>query len=262
MASATDQQPQGLLLLTQEKSTAHTNAVASLVAGRREIRARYSAATENMVVGPGLVAPFSNMHLLEVVNREAAQAIVDGLLVRSDRPKFTALLGRPMPAAMRRVMRVMHFVFRRLPAPAGGTPTNLTAHDMGGVNPTPEQLTELLRRPQQPAVFALNLNLHKKTGVHPRSGETKSGQALAQEYFRRGMFTFSRLGARLSWAGSVRESLADELDLGSWDQIGLVYYPSRAAFTQLLQVPSYVAAGVFRKAGLERSWVVHCTGRE
>lgn len=75
------------------------------------------------------------------------------------------------------------------------------------------------------------------------------------------MATFSRLGARLVWAGACRGAVTDGLGVGRWDGIGLVHYPSRACFARLMRVPAYAASARFREASLGRSWVARCRPR-
>lgn len=116
----------------------------------------------------------------------------------------------------------------------------------------------MLKEASNQPLLVLNLNLHKALGIHPDTGEPASGREIADNYFRRGLRTFSRLGARALWAGGCRGSVMDALDVGAFDQLGLIQYPSREHFAKLLQIGSAEGWDRFRLAGLDRSWVVHC----
>jgi hypothetical protein len=216
----------------------------------------WTAAAENMVVGPATKAPFDHWHLLQTPNAAAARTLVSELQEERAESNVTLLALDSMPARALALSRAAGFVLSRLPKPRLATSFG-GSHDMGGVNPTAEQAKHFLGLQREGPLLVLNLNLHKERGIHPDTGQEASGRELAGLYFKKGISTFMRFGARIGWAGSCRGALLGEGDIADWDQVGLIVYPSRQSFADLFRVPSYVAAGVYRTAGLERSWVVH-----
>ncbi|MGI9431515.1 MAG: hypothetical protein ACR2PQ_04840, partial [Myxococcota bacterium] len=223
----------------------------------------WAAVAENMVIGPSTKAPFDHWHLLQAPSAAVAREIVSDLEADPSEADVTLLALDPMPARALAISRATGFVLSRLPKPRRGDDVDSDLAT-GGVNPTPEQARHLFVTENTGAglqregpLLVLNLNLHKERGIHPDTGEEASGRELAGLYFKKGISTFMRLGARIGWAGRCRGALLGDGDAAGWDQVGLIVYPSRQSFLDLLRVPSYAASGVYRTAGLERSWVVH-----
>lgn len=217
----------------------------------------WTARAENMVCGPDLEAPFGWMQMIEAAGPAAAESVVRRLASAGEPHEQSLLVGAPMPRMAEWMMRAMHLGFRWLPSPRdpGGVPGT---GDEPGPNPTRAQVERCDNLDQDHPVLVLNLNLHRKTGVHPDTGEQQSGRAIADNYFRRGIPTLHRLGARAVWAGGCRGSIVDGLAVGQFDQIGLILYPSRASFAHLLRIGASEGWDRFRTAGLERSWIAHC----
>lgn len=216
----------------------------------------WTAVSENMIVGPSTKAPFDHWHLLQAPSAAAARQIVSELQGERSEADVTLLALDPMPARALAISRAMGFVLSRLPKPRLGEAFD-DGHATGGVNPTPEQASHLVGLQREGPLLVLNLNLHKERGIHPDTGQEASGRELAGLYFKKGISTFMRLGARIGWAGSCRGALLGKGDAAGWDQVGLIVYPSRQSFLDLLRVPSYAASSIYRTAGLERSWIVH-----
>jgi len=216
----------------------------------------WTAVSENMVVGPSTEAPFDHWHLVQCPSAAAARDVLSELEAERSEADITLLALDPMPARALRIAAATRFVLARLPKPRLGDDFH-AEHATGGVNPTPEQADHLFGLEREGPLLVLNLNLHKQRGIHPETGEEASGRELAGLYFKKGFSTFMRLGARVGWAGSCRGALLGEGDTARWDQVGLIVYPSRQSFLDLMRVPSYAESSIYRTAGLERSWVVH-----
>jgi hypothetical protein len=247
-------QPVGLLMLTG----AEDRALSEMIAADPRAIPFWSATSENMLVGPMLDAPFERMHMIEVANAADARALVADLEHLAQGTPSSLLIAKPIPKRVKRVLAAASFLLHKLPAPSLAAALLDFPHALGDANPTAEQLQRFTEERMDTPILVLNLNLHKNMGVHPETGRPAPGRELANVYFRRGISTFSRLGARMVWAGSCQGARTDGIETGEWDQIGLVLYPSRQAFADLLRVPKYAASAPFRDAGLERSWVVQC----
>lgn len=66
-------------------------------------------------------------------------------------------------------------------------------------------------------------------------------------------------GGKVIWAGRVEEcALAEGLEEHEtdWDHALLVYYPSRAAFVDMVTNPDYLAANEHRVKGVEKHMIV------
>ena len=244
--------PVGLLALTGEDEAASLEERS--FARDASVRCWWSAKAENMFVGPSQHAPFQRMRLLEVADARSARRLVDGL-----RTEFggAVLAASPLPSRAKRMLRAVQFALRRLPAPRAALEPFSDA-PLGAAMPSPQQLDRFRKLPQDRPVLVLNLNRYAERARHPRTGELAPGREIAQVYYRRGMLTYARLGARMIWAGECRGQVAGELEIGDWETLGLVLYPSRAAFEHMARVPAFHAAMPFRDAGLESSWVVQC----
>jgi uncharacterized protein (DUF1330 family) len=57
------------------------------------------------------------------------------------------------------------------------------------------------------------------------------------------------LGGRMLYAGAVDGLMIGQVD-ELWDQVALVEYPSRKAFSEMVMMPEYNAIEVHREAGL------------
>lgn len=72
-------------------------------------------------------------------------------------------------------------------------------------------------------------------------------------YAKYGPFVLPQLqkrGARILYNGAA---LADAPGAGHWDRVALAYYPSRAAFLDMMADPDYQAGLKYRTAGLTRT---------
>ncbi|MFP8880222.1 MAG: DUF1330 domain-containing protein [Myxococcota bacterium] len=68
-------------------------------------------------------------------------------------------------------------------------------------------------------------------------------------------------GGRVVWVGSVDHPALHEGGDVEWDVSQLVYYPSRAAFIDMVTSPEYLKANVDRTNGTEKHAILACTTR-
>ena len=76
------------------------------------------------------------------------------------------------------------------------------------------------------------------------------GGAAYAEYGRNTLPMIVERGGRILYAG---DPLTDTPEGGHWDRVILVYYPSRAAFLDMLAAPQYQVGLPARSAGLKRT---------
>jgi uncharacterized protein (DUF1330 family) len=127
------------------------------------------------------------------------------------------------------------------------------------IMPTPEQIQELLSGPADTPVVMLNLLRFKREADGPDAGV--SGQAAYQRYAEAMRRVVESRGGRFIWAGRVDSLVIGESE-ERFDAVGLVEYPSRAAFLEIAQSPEVREIGVHRTAGLESQWLIATTERE
>lgn len=125
------------------------------------------------------------------------------------------------------------------------------------IYPTPEQMQELMNGPADQPVVMVNLLRFK-----PKADDSEGDVSGREAYMRYGAkmreFVESH-GGRFIWAGRVDSQVIGEGG-ESFDVVGLVEYPSRAAFLKIATDP-YVdkEIGQHRKAGLEMQWLLATT---
>lgn len=219
----------------------------------------WDCASETMFSGPAVEPPFRRALMVDLSDPSAARALVEDLVAGVGTDHATIYAGSAIPAMARRMMSALAAVLRRLPSPTvpAGAPPLDAPRASSEVNPSNAQIEAFLKYPVGAPLMVVNLNLHKDQGIDPDTGAADSGRTIADKYFRRGIRTFSRLGARPAWAGGCRGSVVDGLGFGAFDQIGLIHYASRDDFATLLRIAAAEGWHRYREAGLERSWVVH-----
>lgn len=125
------------------------------------------------------------------------------------------------------------------------------------IYPTPEQLTRLKEGPQDGPVVMLNLLRFKKKAD---DGENVSGSDAYRRYSKAMQKFVESQGGRFIWSGRVDSQVIGEPDDEQFDFVGLVEYPSRAAFLEIGSDPYVVEdIGKHRAAGLESQWLIAMT---
>ncbi len=233
--------------------------IGARLAGDPSVTRWWIAHSETLVVGPATKAPFDTMVFFETADPASALRLTGEICNRPEE-RWTILAGRPAPARFRFFMDASRAVLSRLPAPRAPQRDlhGFSSDKLGTVNPSLQQLRAFDEYSAQAPVLVLNLNHHIKQGTHPDTGETMSGIDLANLYLKRGMRTFSRLGARVLWAGGCKSVIRDDYGLGPCDQIGLIHYSRREDYEKLLRIGLAEGWDRFREAGFDNSWNVHC----
>lgn len=117
------------------------------------------------------------------------------------------------------------------------------------VEPSPEQLDEIasLSRGAAEPVVMLNLNRYRADG----------GREAYGRYAEVALRVLDRVGGRVLWqAPAVRTVIGDDSD--RYDDVIAVWYPSLAAFVELVADSELQAARCHRVAGLERAALICC----
>ena len=124
------------------------------------------------------------------------------------------------------------------------------------IYPTSEQIQALLTGPPDRPVVMLNLLRFKARADAPDEGLT--GEEAYRRYAREMRAFVESKGCRFVWIGRVDSQVIGTGGEG-FHMIGLVEYPSRAAFVAIATDPHVEAIGVHRAAGLESQWLVAAT---
>ena len=124
------------------------------------------------------------------------------------------------------------------------------------IYPTPQQIETLLAGPADQPVVMVNLLRFK-----PRADgadEGPSGEEAYRRYAEAMRAFVESKGGRFLWVGRL-----DSQVIGTggeeFHMIGLVEYPSRAAFVAIAADPHVQEIGVHRAAGLESQWLIAAT---
>jgi uncharacterized protein (DUF1330 family) len=125
------------------------------------------------------------------------------------------------------------------------------------IYPTPEQIKELMKGPQDTPVVMLNLLTFKKMAAGSDGGD--SGEEAYMRYAREMRKFVESRGGRFIWTGRVDSMVIGETD-EEFHVAGLVEYPSRKAFLAIGGDPHVTEnIGKHREAGLESQWLVAMT---
>jgi uncharacterized protein (DUF1330 family) len=123
---------------------------------------------------------------------------------------------------------------------------------MSSIEPTEEQIKEVMARPDAPVVM-VNLLRYKRDAEGNKVG-AKSYETYSQ------LVTpmLETVGARPIWGGGVDSILI--ADHGSeWDSVLLVEYPSPSAFLQMVTSEEYLAIHHHRVEALEAAGLIATT---
>jgi uncharacterized protein (DUF1330 family) len=117
---------------------------------------------------------------------------------------------------------------------------------MSALRPDPNQLEALLKS-NAPGPFAM-ISLLKFKAV---TADGERGEAAYARYLARAIPFAERVGAKMLWYGEATQVFVGAPSDG-FDRALIVEYPSRLAFREMMQDPSYVAAIALRDSALER----------
>ena len=243
--------PVGIIAMGTQDTVAFTD----LLKKNESILKWWRAEPQNMFVGPAVKPPFEVFYCLEVANPAVAGDVLSEIETIISSAGWTIYLSKPsLPPTQDQIMR---FDAKPVTDEPNETIEELTTV-FGGANPTRAQLKAFDNLPLGDPVMILNLNNHVEKAVNPDTGETCSGYDLANLYLKRGIKTFTSLGARPIWTGSGKAVLRDDLDAEYFDQIGLILYPTRQHFAAVMRIGMKEGWDRYRQAGYDRSWNVHC----
>jgi len=122
--------------------------------------------------------------------------------------------------------------------------------------PTPEQIQTLLTGPADTPVVMVNLLRFKPQAGAPDEGI--SGEEAYRRYAVQMRAYVESKGGRFLWVGRANSQVIGDGGEG-FHMIGLVEYPSRAAFLAIATDPHVEEIGVHRAAGLESQWLIAAT---
>ncbi len=126
------------------------------------------------------------------------------------------------------------------------------------IYPTPEQIEKLLAGPADQPVVMVNLLRFRPRADAPDEGI--SGEEAYRRYADQMRTFVESKGGRILWVGRVDSQVIDTGGEG-FHMIGLVEYPSRAAFLAIATDPYVQEIGVHRAAGLESQWLIAATAQ-
>jgi len=117
--------------------------------------------------------------------------------------------------------------------------------------PTAEQIEALRKDPSPKPVVMLNLLKFRVKAQYPDGRETDLTGAQAYAIYAEAMRNIvEREGGKFLFVGDVKYLAVGEVET-HWDIVGLVEYPSPAAFVKIATSSEVAAIGVHRAAGLE-----------
>jgi uncharacterized protein (DUF1330 family) len=123
---------------------------------------------------------------------------------------------------------------------------------MATVNPTDAQIEDFRRVPDDAPIVMLNLLRFRDQADAPQGGTGKQAYA---RYSKAVLPLLLEVGGYPIWMGKARYPfIAPEGE--AWDEVLLVYYPSRRAFLRMVESDAYQRAMPHRTAALADSRLV------
>jgi uncharacterized protein (DUF1330 family) len=116
------------------------------------------------------------------------------------------------------------------------------------VKPREEQARDLFLAPEDGPFVMVNLLKFKDVADYP-DGEQVSGLEAYLRYGQRMSGLVEAVGGRMIYSGRVVSLMIGEVE-DLWDAVGLVEYPSRAAFLEITRSPEFHEIEAHRTAGL------------
>jgi len=133
-----------------------------------------------------------------------------------------------------------------LAALTGALSANASAEDvpLNAMLPTPKQMQEFLKLPDDGPIVMLNLLKFKAEGGR-------------EEYLKYGagvQAVLKSIGAEMIFSASAEFCLIGN---GQWDAVAMVRYPNKKAIAKMSTLPEYQAIHPHREAGLEGQ-ILYC----
>lgn len=130
---------------------------------------------------------------------------------------------------------------------------------MGSVDPERAQFEVFKSLPRDEPVHMLNLVRLRTTAAyapdHPNAGKQTSGLDAYRAYGRDSSAVFERVGGRQVWSGRPEVMLIGP-EGERWDIAFIAYYPTAAAFLEMVTDPAYREAVKHRQAAVEDSRLI------
>ncbi len=110
-------------------------------------------------------------------------------------------------------------------------------------------------------IVMLNLNRYRDVPVYAdgRDVSGRSGRDVYRDYGMVAVRALAEVGAQILWSTEAFPPLAG-CEHDAWDEVVAVWYPSRATFLAMVQLPWYAEALVHRDAALEEAVLLPCAG--
>jgi uncharacterized protein (DUF1330 family) len=121
-------------------------------------------------------------------------------------------------------------------------------HVENAMKPREAQARDLFLAPEDGPFVMVNLLKFREVADYP-DGEQVSGLEAYMRYGQRMSALVEAVGGRMIYSGRVVSLMIGEVE-DLWDAVGLVEYPSRAAFLEITQSPEFHEIEAHRTAGL------------
>lgn len=122
---------------------------------------------------------------------------------------------------------------------------------LNAVAPTSEQIQGLLASDFEGPVSMLNLLKFKEKATYADGRETDLTGQQAYSLYAEQMVPFvTSKGGRFVFGGPAKCLMLGQVD-ELWDTVGIVEYPSKEAFVEIVSAPEVAEFGVHRAAGLQ-----------
>lgn len=133
---------------------------------------------------------------------------------------------------------------------------------MDSIQPSKEQMRTFAAANRDQPIAMINLLKYRDVAEYAEGSDFApcSGK---EAYLRYGAVAFqkvSSLGGKILLGLSVQQVFIGDTN-DDWDDVVIVYYPSRQAFLNMLEMPDYQAAHVHRDAGLLKTRLLQCDGK-
>ena len=121
-----------------------------------------------------------------------------------------------------------------------------------------EQIAALIENDQGGSINMLNLLKFKAFAEYPDGRDAElSGQEAYMRYGAKVSEMVAALGGEFLFFGEAHNLVIGDDEL-QWDSVGIVKYPSVAAFVEMIGSEEYEAINVHREAGLAHQLLVQC----
>jgi len=132
---------------------------------------------------------------------------------------------------------------------------------MASIDPTSEQLAAIAASDSKNPIVMLNMNKYRDRAeyLNPGPDDEVSGRTAYLRYGLVAQKALAEVGARILWATEVEQvAMGDEgMD---YEEVVAVWYPNRAAFLKMLEIPWYLEALYHRTAALAAATVLMGAG--